>query len=49
MREGIIRLIKPFNEGVIYLIELSECLTGIWFFNENAAGAGIYMIPKESD
>ncbi|WP_334473838.1 hypothetical protein [Arsenophonus sp. PmNCSU2021_1] len=49
MREGIIRLIEPFNEGVMYLIELPEYPTGIWFFNENTAVAGIYVIPKESD
>lgn len=49
MREGIIRLIEPFNEGIMYLVELPEYPTGIWFFNENTAGAGIYVIPKESD
>ncbi len=33
----------------MYLIELPEYPTGIWFFNENTAVAGIYVIPKESD
>ncbi|WP_063656233.1 protein DsrB [Candidatus Arsenophonus triatominarum] len=49
MRKGIIRLIEPFNEGIMYLIELPEYPTGIWFFYENTASEGIYVIPKESD
>ncbi|MFS1539027.1 MAG: hypothetical protein ACL7BU_10370 [Candidatus Phlomobacter fragariae] len=46
IREGIIRLIELFNEGIMYLIELSEYAKGIWFFNGSIAGVGTYVMQK---
>ncbi|HGJ5875281.1 MAG TPA: hypothetical protein ACHBX0_01205 [Arsenophonus sp.] len=33
----------------MYLIVLPEYPAGIWFFNENIAGEGIYVIPKKCE
>ncbi len=47
-REGRILLIEPFSEGVMYLVALPEYPEGIWFFNEQEGGDGVFITPKNN-
>ncbi|MBS0967628.1 hypothetical protein CYR40_21070 [Chimaeribacter arupi] len=45
-REGVILAVEQFNEGVMYLVQLEDYPTGIWFFNEVDSLDGTFVEPR---
>ena len=47
-REGVILVVEQFNEGVMYLVQLEDYPTGIWFFNEVDSLDGTFVEPRDA-
>ena len=47
-REGVILAVEQFNEGVMYLVQLEDYPTGIWFFNEVDSLDGTFVEPRDA-
>ncbi|PLR40635.1 hypothetical protein CYR55_04925 [Chimaeribacter californicus] len=47
-REGVILAVEQFNEGIMYLVQLEDYPTGIWFFNEVDSLDGTFVEPRNA-
>ncbi|BES84314.1 protein DsrB [Pectobacterium araliae] len=45
-REGTVLAVDTFEEGIMYLVALTDYPAGIWFFNEINSKDGTFVEPK---